>query len=509
MADTGHDQLWLMLAAQRMGPNLNPYNAAVFESNPPLAIWLSAIVVGAAHALHISLTLALKLGATLLAAGSAAVCAKLARILHPEMARNELWLLGIAYILIFGAVPVRDFGQRDHILALLVLPYLFAAALDISGHRLSLAPRLGLTLSAALGLALKPHQSLIAIAVELTIVLTGAVPHLRLSLIAPKVGIGRSPTVVRALEPAIFLLAALAYVTAIHLLAPTYLTQIIPILRNTYWAFGHFTAVELFRSSLGLQILVGIVLALQFSRRERSPLALILLAAGIAADIAYFAQGTGWYYQQLPAISFLALSLLVDRSENPGAPWLESETWVRRLPIPLTALTIVAFALTIYFSDFTLTPSGIEQTQSTPDPSFFANLRPGTAVATLTTSVDDTVPPVFRYHLTLAQRYPHLWMLPAILRNESGPPATQAIPPARLEYLDRLQHQFMVEDLERWHPNLILVERCQDPAVHCQVLEDRHDDLLAWFLRDPAFAIIFSKYHFLRSSGPYDAYALN
>ncbi len=64
----------------------------------------------------------------------------------------------------------------------------------------------------------------------------------------------------------------------------------------------------------------------------------------------------------------------------------------------------------------------------------------------------------------------------------------------------------MLEDLERWHPTVILVERCQDPAVHCQVLEDRHDDLLAWFGRDPAFATFFSRYHLVRTSGPYDEY---
>jgi len=53
------------------------------------------------------------------------------------------------------------------------------------------------------------------------------------------------------------------------------------------------------------------------------------------------------------------------------------------------------------------------------------------------------------------------------------------------------------------------VERCQDPAVHCQVLEDRHDDLLAWFLRDPAFRQVFRNYHYLRSSGTFDAYVPN
>ncbi len=501
LADTGHDQLWLLLAAERMGPNLNPYNATVFESNPPLAIWLSAIVVGAAHLLHLSLTVTFKFAVMLLATASAAVCAKLVSILHPELARNQLWFLGIAYILIFGAVPVRDFGQRDHILAILVLPYLIAAALDLSGRRLTLIPRTAITLTAALGLALKPHQALIPIAVELAILITPnlRVPHPRPEVLSPgRVGYrAHGSTVFRLLEPAIFLTSAAAYFAAIHTLAPTYLTQILPILRETYWAFGHLNLFELLLASIGLHALLLITIALYIRSRSRSrqksPLVLILLTAGIGATLAYIAQGTGWYYQQLPAISFLALALTAALADSSKLKAYSS----RITPFSLGALTLLAFALTIHFSDFHITPRGIEQTQSTPDPTFFADLPPGTAVATLTTSVDDTVPPAFRYHLTLAQRYPHLWMLPAILRNESG-----------LTQLDRLQHQFMVEDLNRWHPLLILVARCQDPNIHCQVLEDRHDDLLAWFLRDPAFAAIFSQYHFLRSSGPYDEYRL-
>ena len=78
----------------------------------------------------------------------------------------------------------------------------------------------------------------------------------------------------------------------------------------------------------------------------------------------------------------------------------------------------------------------------------------------------------------------------------------------RLAELDGLEHRMMVEDLERWHPVLILVERCQDPAVQCQVLEDRHDDLLAWFQRDPVFRKIFSHYRAAGSRGRYDAYLL-
>jgi hypothetical protein len=66
----------------------------------------------------------------------------------------------------------------------------------------------------------------------------------------------------------------------------------------------------------------------------------------------------------------------------------------------------------------------------------------------------------------------------------------------------------MVEDLNHWRPSLILVLRCEDPKVSCQILEDRHDNLLAWFQRDPAFRATFGHYRFLRSSGSYDAYTL-
>lgn len=481
LADAGHDQLWLLLAAQRMAPGLNPYGPQVFESNPPLAIWLSALVVGFGAMLHVPVTVALKLLVSGVAAATGATCAKLVRRLHPDWSSDRLWLLGIAFVLVFGAVPVRDFGQRDHILAMLVLPYLAGSALDLAGRRQSPLARLLIAVVAAVGLALKPHQVLIAIAVEVSFLM--------------------QRRRMRALEPAVFVASALAYLAAIRLFAPHYLSDVLPVLRETYWALGHLTFVQLVAQAGGLFVLLAAVVTLFRSWRKRSPLVLILLAAGVGATLAYTAQGTGWYYQQLPAISFLALAVTLQLFEF---EW--SICVPRWLPVPIAALTLLAFGLTAYFSDFQVTGSGIQQVQSTPDPSFFANLRPGAAVATLTTSVDDTAPAAFRYHVTLAQRYPHLWMLPAILRNESGPQPGRVISAEKLADLDRLQHRFMVEDLERWHPLLILVERCQDAAVHCQALEDRHDDLLAWFRRDPAFAAIFAHYRFVRSSGPYDAY---
>ena len=138
MPVTGHDQLWLLLAAQRMlaSHSLNPYGPTVFESNPPLAIWLSALVVSLAKSLGASLTVTFKVAMSLLAAVVAWVCGRLLHRLRPQLTRANGCFLLFAFVLIFGAVPARDFGQRDFVLTLLVLPYLIGAALQIDGRPL-------------------------------------------------------------------------------------------------------------------------------------------------------------------------------------------------------------------------------------------------------------------------------------------------------------------------------------------------------------------------------------
>ena len=230
--------------------------------------------------------------------------------------------------------------------------------------------------------------------------------------------------------------------------------------------------------------------------------------AGVGAFAAYLQQGTGWYYQQLPAICLfgaaLALHLLdLQRRHrfNPPA-WFVST---------LAGVCILAVTLTIHFSGDPFTPDRAFAITS-PDPAFFRDLPPGTPVAILTTSVDEAMMPVERYRLTWAQRTNNLWLLPAILRTEHPDPGhlpQNRLTPLARARLDGMQHRWMVADLTRWTPKLILVERCQDPKLQCQELENRHDDLLAWFRRDPAFARVWQTYTYTGTRDRFDSYVLN
>src|SRR6185437_11966727 len=118
----GHDQMWFLLMARRLLEGAKLYGPEAFDSNPPLIVWLSAIPCSLASWLHLPAT---AIGKALIVALEAAVwvtCLRMARALVPGLSRTAVWALGFAYIVIFACLPARDFGQREHLVALLCLP---------------------------------------------------------------------------------------------------------------------------------------------------------------------------------------------------------------------------------------------------------------------------------------------------------------------------------------------------------------------------------------------------
>ena len=497
----GHDQLWCLYVAQRMVTGAKLYGPELFESNPPLIMAASLVLAHLAALTHIPLTMLFKLAVAALQLASASVSFLLLRRIDPHPTYTKKWSLAFAFIIIFAVLPARDFGQRDHLLAILCLPYVLAAALDAIGgrtQRLNSITRLIIGLSCGIGLCLKPHNLFLVCTTELLLTLYTARSW------------PRHTARQHILRPELLTILATGalYLLAVRTVTPDYLANVVPLLKDVYWAIGHLTPIQLLAESIQLHLLLAITLLAVLAKGRHNRPALFLLAAGIASTIAFYLQGTGWYYQQIPALSFTACALATIvcptfATSSSSLRWAESPQLAR----PALALSLLALVLTAHFTNYPFIPSRSFPIEA-PDESFFTNLAPNTPIAILTTSVDDTVMPTAKYHLLWAQRTNNLWILPALLRNESGPRPQHTIPPTRLAELEALQHRFMVEDLTRWHPKLILINRCQDPQVQCQVLEDRHDDLLAWFSHDPAFRAAFAPYRYAGSKGDFDAYTL-
>ena len=383
----GHDQMWCLYVAQRLLGGTTLYGPHLLESNPPLIMWMLLLPTSVARILHLPQSLAFRLFILFIETAIAFISLRLLRRFPSPPAPARLWALAFAFICIFGVIPARDFGQRDHLLVLLFLPYVLAAALDAdSSPNLALWTRLAIGVLAGLGVSLKPHHLLVPAAIEAAFFLK------------------RRRITLRP-EPIALLVTCTAYLAAIRLLTPAYLTTILPILRDTYWAIGHLTLPELVVQAIQLHILAAAAIALAAITgwHKLPPLTLFLLAAGVAATIAYYLQGTGWYYQQIPALSFFAFALCLELLDLAEGHHLRMPS---RAPTAAAALSVLAIALTAHFSGYTLAhpfsfPSGLSDV---PDPGFFRGLAPGTPVAILSTVVDDTVPPVFTDHLLWAQR---------------------------------------------------------------------------------------------------------
>ena len=205
----GHDQMWCLYTARLMLHGAKLYGPQLFESNPPLIFWLSLAPEAMADWLHLPPTALGKLLVVALEAGVATLCLRMLRVHRPGQPKWVLWALAFVYVAVFAAAPARDFGQRDHILVLVCLPYVVAAGLRAEGRPLPSWQAVCVGLAAGVGIALKPHQALIPIAVESALLVLRAKWGVRLRL-----------------EPLAILAVGLAYLLAIRLFAADYLAQV-------------------------------------------------------------------------------------------------------------------------------------------------------------------------------------------------------------------------------------------------------------------------------------------
>jgi hypothetical protein len=295
----GHDQLWFLLMAERWLHGATMYGPEIFDSNTPAIVWLSAIPTGLADLIDVSVAAVGKLLVVLMEVGLAWFSWRILLRLQPTLAKVQGLFLAFAFVSLYAAAAARDFGQRDHLAALLCLPYVLLAAVKPRRNILSLRVVAGLL--AGMGICLKPQLALVPIAVELVSVLW---PRVRLR------------SLVQRPEPALLIGMGFAFLTAVWHFAPLYFSLTLPTLLATYWAIGHLTLHELFTEALQLHLLGALAVAWFIVGLRRNavlrPAVRMLLVAGVGATAAYYVQGTGWYYQQLPGIGFFGAALALE-----------------------------------------------------------------------------------------------------------------------------------------------------------------------------------------------------
>jgi len=453
------DVAWQLWIAGRIHAGANLYRD-IIETNPPLWFWMALPLDRIANLVHVRIEGVLAAAVGCMAALALAGTNRL--IAHIPSHRRCLLLAYAALALM--AMPWVHLGQREQIVLIATLPY--AALIASRRERRTVSPVLAVLigLGAALGFALKHYFLIVPALLELWLVS----------------GARRNWRVVRP-ETITIVSTGVAYVTALFLLEPDFLTDIVPLIRLAYGDFG----APSIRYMLAPFALVGLTMVCVVGAHARliaggnAPFAASLLVAAVAFTAAYFIQFKGWTYHAIPMLgcASVALAALLAEVEKPP----------RLLPLIAPALFVLPLVLAVDEHRHPALPS--------PDLiGAVSGLKHGDTVGFLTTETaipwSVTLQGGYRY----ASRYNGFWMMQAIIRNENAPR-----PDPRLSALGRRIVTETVADFSCTPPKRIIVWRPR-PG------EDAFD-ILPFFQRDPSFSAILAHYR-VRSRTSLETYEL-
>ncbi len=458
------DVAWLMTAAQRMLAG-GSYTRDFFEVNMPLAIaaYIPPYIVSRGLQLSFQTAAVLYVGALSLQSACLTVYSLNAAAGPTSRSAYGPWL---GAWLLFGLllVPGYDFGQKEHLVVLLGLPWVCAIAnydgLAVLGRPL----RLYLSLLAALGFYLKPHYA--------------ALPF---ALLAATAWRRKSWKPVLSLEMGVLLLAAAANACVVLLLYPDWFIC-------ARWAsdlYGAYRARDLHKlfSLHDLWIyaacFVSQLAALVLSRNIR-PLLMPLLLCVPYAWAAYLLQYKGWSYQFLPVelFTFAAPALaLIGGTRAPRANSSRSTLALLFSAGAMLAMTGTALAQA-YRLPTVLSLGGL--------PRVLAQANKGDYVFAFSIEVEPFLPAVPLMGLNWASRYSHLWPLLRIAQMENGGDPQDR---ARIEnaYYRPLVDS-VIEDFIRYRPQLVLVDRRAIASL------PKDYDILKMFVADERFSAVWRQY---------------
>jgi hypothetical protein len=463
-----HDIAWTLHAGATLLDG-GSFGVDVIDNNPPLVYWLGAAEVALARALGAP---ALAVHALLVLLG-AALAALLSRRLLADgvLSPGYADALGLLLLACWVLAPGFEYGQRDHLTIVLATPYLLAAGRRLAGIATPASMRALAGVLAALGIALKPHYTLMWVGVEVLVAL-------RL----------RSSRSLLALENGVIAGLGTAYLVAVLLLIPGYLASIEEIRRlyGTYDApIDSLSSTHLLwaaaAASLWLLRLPGAVARVAWT----------LVAAGGLALLVLHVQAKGFSYHVLPAQLASLTALMVMAAGFLSSPgfWDERVRWGPRAVVGAAVLIWAAAGL-----------ASLQQPESSRlgVPAlvrFIDRHARGGEVLALNSIMYPFFPAVEFSHSRSASPYSCLWLVTG--QYSQAERERPRFPYRTLDQMPESERRFVeniVAALER-QPALVLVDRA---PVQLRMTKGPVD-LRRYFSADPRFEKLLHGYRQLES----------
>lgn len=475
-----HDVGALLAFTRRMLAGETLYTDLI-DVNPPMVFWLNIPAVLLADALSIPTPQSFVATVLALTVASVALTIRLAQPLMAQLGPVTQLLIASMALFALNVLPAHSFGQREHLLLILTLPYLVLTMTRLAGATAQPAMVLDITVAmlAAIGIALKPYFLLVPVMME--------------GLAMARLGF----TSLLHRVPLTILTALAAYLFAVLIAMPEYMGFVVPLVQDHYQSFSLAVIPALLMGDQVLPLTIAIIGFSVLTRSVPSALAQPLLVWAVALTLAGFFQAKGWDYHFVAArgavviLAGLALGALIDamidrRRVGTGAS----------APV---ASAVAAVAALVWFLSGALAPPFAAQVRYADSvtgrlAAVVTERAGGRTVLWLSSSIHPQYPVLNHAGATSAMRWMSLWLLPALYAGPGdGSQRANYRSPEAMGHAENLLFRSIAADIVRHRPALVVVQDAAREGAFRGVAFDYLD----YFRRDPRFSVEWQSYRLL------------
>ncbi len=464
------DIAYLTLSAGRL-LNGEMMSSAYYDTNPPLSIIVQIPPALLSKITPIPLYYSISIYIfTLLTLSTVATYFLLKKT--PDISANQRWLMIAAFITANTVMAGYDFGQKDHILAIALIPLVLMQILITMDIKVNSILKWSVLLAGGLLILLKPHYGLVPAAI-----------FLHRMIYQRRINIFKDPDFLCLTAMAI------AYISIIYIFFEDFITVILPDIIIFYATDISSDIVALGAATAILPIICAAISLFIFKDLSKIIPSLFLIST--LCIIPFIMQGKGWLYQLLPAgiIFTTAFIILFERFMR----CILSD--FKTASLPLTFLSIISMA--IYGG---ITPPNKPSHKEYKALEFTKIINECTDNCSFLILHDMINMP---HELSIytgqphASRFPIMWFAPLLINaqdaldNGKTPLLTQKeIDKYTLKYTNMI-----AQDFRKYNPDIIFIGNFPSPTEDGKLFNFR-DYLLE---NNPKFKNIWNNYNFERT----------
>ena len=480
-----HDAGWYLYAAGAILDGAKIYRDLV-DANPPIIFLLNIPPVWLARLLNCSAVPLFNSFFLFIVVLSLTLSEHILKKVFLHLPRSSQYCFLGVLVFLFLPYEMRwnCFGQREHLMLVLVMPYVFASAARLMGYPLQIKFAAILGLLAGIGFTFKPHFLFAYLCIETYLL----VAHRSYKFWKRPESLG------------IFIFLALHW-GYIFLAMPEYKAAVLMLLP----VYGSFTDPMLIGYLLAYSALFGSAV-LSFLILRSNKLGQLLFVAFSAFFILALVQNKGWNYHLYPAscTAAMLIAFAILRLD-------QKIKKTKKLLLATRCAIILMFLFLIFLKTMPFIKPFAESTYPLREP--LNQLIPivkqhayGKPIYVFSSSLTPAFPLVNYTQTSWSSRFNCLWFLPNFYTGVTS--TAQKFPYHGIDEMDMLERSFLeklISDIIKASPAVVIV----DCTARLQGFGKTNFQYLEYFSQEPRFASFWKDYVFLTSVDTYMVFKRN